>query len=61
MPILIVNYYFRGDGKDEGDLRIVEDEEDEDSNCDDKFKEAQQKLEVRITTLKIHKESFNKY
>ncbi len=56
-----MNYYFRGDGKDEGDLRIVEDEEDEDSNCDDKFKEAQEKLEVRIITLKIHKESFNKY
>ena len=56
-----MNYHFRGDGKDEGDLRIVEDEEDEDSNCDDKFKEAQQKLEVRITNLKIHKESFNKY
>ena len=61
MPILIVNYHFRGDGKDEGDLRIVEDEEDEDSNCDDKFKEAQEKLEVRIITLKNHKESFNKY
>ncbi|MCP3664602.1 MAG: hypothetical protein GY696_19280, partial [Gammaproteobacteria bacterium] len=57
MPILIMNYYFRGDGKDEGDLRIVEDDEDEDSNCDDKFKEAQEKIEVRIITLKIHKES----
>ena len=50
-----MNHFFRGDGKDEGDLRIVEDDEDEDSNCDDKFKEAQEKLEVSNRYFQIYR------